>query len=65
MRTVLRIAATAALLVVATAVPAQAVPSGTVPSADGHSIPVLAVSDLGSVLTLADVGYDFAHLLGR
>lgn len=61
MRTVIRIAATAALLALATATtPAQAVPS-----ADGHSIPVLAVSDLGSVLTLADVGYDFAGLLGQ
>ncbi|GAA1153106.1 hypothetical protein F4556_001373 [Kitasatospora gansuensis] len=62
MRTVLRIAATAALLVMAAAVPAQA---QAVPSADGHSIPVGAISDLGSVLTLADVGYDFATLLGQ
>ncbi|MFJ9520097.1 hypothetical protein ACIRPK_17795 [Kitasatospora sp. NPDC101801] len=60
MRTVLRTAATAALLLVAAVAPAQAVPS-----ADGHSIPVGAISDLGSVLTLADVGYDFATLLGR
>ncbi|WP_407987483.1 hypothetical protein [Kitasatospora sp. CMC57] len=61
----LRIAATAALLVVAATVPAHAAPTPDVPSADGHSIPVLAVSDLGSVLTLADVGYDFARLLGQ
>ncbi|MER5866032.1 hypothetical protein [Kitasatospora sp. NPDC002040] len=64
MRTVIRIAATTALLVLATAVPAQAL-TPAVPSADGHSIPVGAISDLGSVLTLADVGYDFATLLGQ
>ncbi|GAA2993916.1 hypothetical protein GCM10020229_02970 [Kitasatospora albolonga] len=59
MRTVTRLITALATLL------AIAAPASAVPSADGHSIPVGAISDLGSVLTLADVGYDFATLLGQ
>ncbi|MFB7668085.1 hypothetical protein ACFC1R_29890 [Kitasatospora sp. NPDC056138] len=75
MSTVSRIAAAligpaligAAALLVGTAATAAAVPSGPDPiDKQQHlSIPVLAVTDIGDLVKVANLGHDLAGLLGQ
>lgn len=70
MRSTVRPALVAVLLAAVAAVAAPAAQAATAPTAaelaqQPHSIPVLAVTDLGALTTLGRLGYDFAGLLGQ
>ncbi|WP_405014626.1 hypothetical protein [Kitasatospora sp. NBC_01539] len=69
MRTTVRLAlaltAAAVLAATAPAGAAAAAPTAAELAQQPHSIPVLAVTDLGALTTLGKLGYDFSGLLGQ